>query len=161
MYILHNIGFNSQNKYPWTKEIHMIKTMGTFVYAWRIINKLFGKPKHLFSLEVWKVICEKWPRCVICHIGCKFSRIIRSLCPPQQQFNFIKSMTNWTTLQVLSIQHRLFESTNIIIECRCVQTTLWLFSHDIRVMHMLPNCIHKLHYKASMFSVSNINWNYT
>jgi hypothetical protein len=58
---------------------------------------------------VWKVICERWPICVICHIGHKFSMITQSLCLPQQQFNFIESMNSWTTLQVLSIQHKLFE----------------------------------------------------
>jgi hypothetical protein len=32
---------------------------GSLVYTWRTINKSFGRPKHLFSLEVQKAICEK------------------------------------------------------------------------------------------------------
>jgi hypothetical protein len=32
-------------------------------------------------------------------------------------------MTRWTTLQVLSTQSKLFESTNVVNRCQCVHTS--------------------------------------
>ncbi len=114
-YIFHNIWFSSRIGYSWTREIHTIGTMGIIISTRRTINMSFGKPKNLFFFEVQKVICERWPRHVIFHNYRKFSKITQPLGPPQQQFIPIRSMTRWTTLQVLSIQCKLFESTNVII----------------------------------------------
>ncbi len=82
--LLHKIKFKSQNKYPWTRKIHTIKRMGIFICTYNTINKSFGRPKHLFSFKMHKVICERWPRCEICHNGYKFGRITWFLCPLQQ-----------------------------------------------------------------------------
>ncbi len=57
-YILDNIGFNNRNGYTWMKEIHMVKMMGIIVYPRRTINMSLGKPKNLFTFEVWKAIYE-------------------------------------------------------------------------------------------------------
>jgi hypothetical protein len=35
------------------REIHMIGIVGIIVYTKQTINRSFGKPKNLFSLQVW------------------------------------------------------------------------------------------------------------
>jgi hypothetical protein len=102
-YILDNIGFNSGKSYMRMKEIPMVKMMGIIVYPRRTINGSLGKPKNLFTLEVWKAIYEGWPKCVICHIHHKSNTITKPSGLPQQQFIPNKSMTRWNTLQVLSM----------------------------------------------------------
>jgi hypothetical protein len=59
MSTFHNIGFNNQNEYLWTREIHLVKTMGIFICALRTINMSLGKLKHLLSLEVRNAICKR------------------------------------------------------------------------------------------------------
>jgi hypothetical protein len=68
-----------------------------------------------------KATCEGWPRHVICKNQHKSSIIIRPSNHLQQQFILTRSMTKWTTLQVLCIRCKLFESTNVIIRHCCVQ----------------------------------------
>jgi hypothetical protein len=49
--------------------------------------------------------------------------ITRPLGPPQQKFIPIMSMISWTPSQVLSVQHRLFESPNVIVRRNYVKTS--------------------------------------
>jgi hypothetical protein len=90
--------------------------MGIIVNTRRIISRLLKRPKNLFSLQVRQAICEGQFGCVICHYHNKFSRIIQPLGLLQQQLISIKTMTKQTTLQILSIQCKLFESTNVVIK---------------------------------------------
>jgi len=117
------------------KKIHTIKMMGIIVYTRRTISRSIGRRKTLLSLEVWKAICERWPRHVICHGCCKSSKITRPLGPPQQKFIPIKSMTTWTTLQELSIQCRLFKNMNVVVEFDVVVYR--------QVLHF-PNCYNQM-----------------
>jgi hypothetical protein len=136
VYIVHNIKFNIWNGYSWTRKIHKIKTMGIIVIGKKTISRLLGRPKNLFTLKVWYAICEGWFRRVICHCCDKSSKIIQPPAPPQQQFIPIWTIIKWTTLQVLSIQCRLFESTNVAVRYCCVQTNV-MFSQllQLDVMH--------------------------
>jgi hypothetical protein len=113
----------------------------------RIISKSLGRPRNFSTLKVQYVICEGQSIRVICHYCDKSSKITWPSGPLQQQFIPIRTMTKWTTLQVLSIQCRLFESTNVVIRRYYVQTspTSWKWKPFVLQLDLgsnTPRCNH-------------------
>ncbi len=108
----------------------MVTTMRIIVCTKRIVSKSLGKPKNLLPFEMWSAIKKGRSRSVIFHNNCQSSRITR---PLGLLFIPVRSMTNWTPLQILSIQCRLFESMNVIVRHCCVQTNV-----------VIPDCCNQM-----------------